>query len=443
MRSPDAVIIGAGPSGILVWEQLTAAGLNAVLLEAGPRGPRGGYAPPSDPGLWAYRQSRGAAALDWQRVHAVGGRSVEWGGFSFRFPQSVFEDGGWPYGARTLAPDYATVETWLGVVEGRLHAHHRRAARRLGWRLLPLRAARLGGRPWTARDAAGARAARPRHVALAFDWSGSSAAALRVAGPDGRERRMRAPCFVLAAGPVESARLLLASGLGRAVPRVGRGLVNHPTVGYMLVEPRPSLTPLTPHAFLDGALVPFTQGGFSLELIGPQPVSEPLRAELQKVGLSAGEAAQARVTYINGISESIPNEHCRVTLSRRETDSLGRPIPIVHLAMSAADRQRRARMKASCVALAQAMAEPGAELFLLRDPPASRYLFHEAGTCVMGRSDDAPCDPHGHLRAIDNVWIADASVFPSAGDRHPTLTILAHALRVARDVERHLRRGPR
>jgi choline dehydrogenase-like flavoprotein len=438
MRSPDAVIIGAGPTGILVWEQLAAAGLNAVLLEAGPRGPRGGYAPLSDPGLWAYRQGRGVAALDWRRVHAVGGRSVEWGGFSFRFPQSVFEDGGWPYGARTLAPDYAAAEAWLGVVEGRLHPHHRRAARRLGWRLLPLRGARLGQRPWTARDAAGARAARPRHVALAFDWSGGGAAALRVAGPDGRERRMRARCFVLAAGPVESARLLLASGLGRAAPRVGRGLVCHPTVGYMLVEPRPPLLPLSPHAFLDGGLVPFERQGFSLELIGPQPVSQPLRAELQKLGLSAGEAPQARVTYINGISESTPDERCRVTLSRTQTDNLGRPIPVVHLATSAVDRPRRARMKASCVALAEAMAEPGAELFLLRDPPASRYLFHEAGTCVMGRSDDAPCDPHGHLRAIDNVWIADASVFPSAGDRHPTLTILAHALRVARDVRRHL-----
>jgi choline dehydrogenase-like flavoprotein len=138
------------------------------------------------------------------------------------------------------------------------------------------------------------------------------------------------------------------------------------------------------------------------------------------------------------MSESAPNERSRITLSRTRTDTLGRPIPIVHLATTATDRQRRSRMKATCVAFAEALAEPDAELFLLHDPPASRYLFHEAGTCAMGRSNDAPCDPRGRLRAIDNVWIADASVFPSAGDRHPTLTILAHALRVARDVRRHL-----
>ena len=442
MSSPDTVIIGAGPSGILVWEQLTAAGLNAVLLEAGPGGPRGGYAPPSDPNVWAYRQARGAA-VDWARIHAVGGRTVAWGGLCFRFPQSVFEDGHWPYGARTLATDYATAETWLCVVEGRLQPHHRRAARRLNWPVLPLRGARLGGgRPWTARDAAGARAARTHHVALGFDCGCGSAIALRVAGPGGPERRMRARCFVLAAGPVESARLLLASGVGRTVPRVGQGLVSHPTVSYMLVEPQPAPSSQSPYALLDGALVPFADDRFSLEIVGPQPVTPAVRAELQRLGLASGKAAKARVTYISGMSESAPNERCRVTLSRTQTDTLGRPIPIVHLATTAIDRQRRSRMKAKCVAFAEALAEPGAELFLLHDPPASRYLFHEAGTCVMGRSNDAPCDPRGRLRAIDNVWVADASVFPSAGDRHPTLTILAHALRVARDVRRHLMETP-
>jgi choline dehydrogenase-like flavoprotein len=438
VSSPDIVIIGAGPSGILVWEQLTGAGLNAVLLEAGPSGPRGGYAPPSDPNVWAYRQARGAV-VDWARIHAVGGRTVAWGGLCFRFPQSVFDGGDWPYGARTLSPDYATAEAWLGVVEGRLQPHHRRAARRLGWPVLPLRGARLGGgRPWTARDTIGARAARTRHVALGFDCSCGSAVALRVAAPGGGLRRMRARCFVLAAGPVESARLLLASGIGRTVPRVGRGLVSHPTVSYMLVESGPLPSPPSPYALLDGALVPFADDRFSLEIVGPQPVTPSVRAELQKLGLSAGKAANARVTYINGMSESAPNERSRITLSRTRTDTLGRPIPIVHLATTATDRQRRSRMKATCVAFAEALAEPDAELFLLHDPPASRYLFHEAGTCAMGRSNDAPCDPRGRLRAIDNVWIADASVFPSAGDRHPTLTILAHALRVARDVRRHL-----
>ncbi|HEY4858856.1 MAG TPA: GMC oxidoreductase [Xanthobacteraceae bacterium] len=77
-------------------------------------------------------------------------------------------------------------------------------------------------------------------------------------------------------------------------------------------------------------------------------------------------------------------------------------------------------------------------MFLLEDATSARHLFHEAGTCAIGAGTSAPCDPWGRLRAIDNIWVADASVFPSAGDRHPTLTVLAHALRVARSVQRRL-----
>jgi len=38
------------------------------------------------------------------------------------------------------------------------------------------------------------------------------------------------------------------------------------------------------------------------------------------------------------------------------------------------------------------------------------------------------------------VGRADASVMPTAGDRHPTLTVLAHALRAADNVGRYLAR---
>jgi choline dehydrogenase-like flavoprotein len=279
------------------------------------------------------------------------------------------------------------------------------------------------------------------HVAVALDHQLGRARALHVIGPNGWQHRISARSFVLAAGPVESTRLLLASGVGRFVPRLGRGLVQHATVSYMLAEPHPLPSVASPHAQVAGAVVPFPGSGYSIEVVGPQPVTENLRAELQKVGHSFGKAAQPRVTFIYGICETAPNDGSRVTLSRTQTDVLGRPIPVIHLTTTGADRRRIGRMKASCIALAEALAQRGAELFLLHDAAPSRELFHEAGTCAMGSSIDDPCDPRGRLRAIDNLWIADASVFPSAGDRHPTLTVLAHALRVARDVQIHLMRG--
>jgi choline dehydrogenase-like flavoprotein len=49
----------------------------------------------------------------------------------------------------------------------------------------------------------------------------------------------------------------------------------------------------------------------------------------------------------------------------------------------------------------------------------------------MGNDESAVCDPTGRVRGLSNVWVADASVLRTAGDRHPTLTVLAHAQRAA------------
>jgi len=57
---------------------------------------------------------------------------------------------------------------------------------------------------------------------------------------------------------------------------------------------------------------------------------------------------------------------------------------------------------------------------------------HQAGTCRFGNDPatsvlDLDCRAH----EIDNLYITDASFFPSIGAMNPTLTIIANALRVA------------
>ena len=59
----------------------------------------------------------------------------------------------------------------------------------------------------------------------------------------------------------------------------------------------------------------------------------------------------------------------------------------------------------------------------------------------MGTDPHTPLDAWGHVRTLANVWVADASALPTAGDRHPTLTVVAHALRAADDVLRQLGTG--
>ena len=57
---------------------------------------------------------------------------------------------------------------------------------------------------------------------------------------------------------------------------------------------------------------------------------------------------------------------------------------------------------------------------------------HQCGTARMGEDPvtsvvDQDCRAHD----VENMWIVDASVFPSSGAVNPALTIAANALRVA------------
>jgi choline dehydrogenase-like flavoprotein len=42
----------------------------------------------------------------------------------------------------------------------------------------------------------------------------------------------------------------------------------------------------------------------------------------------------------------------------------------------------------------------------------------------------SPVDPEGRFRGLDNLYVADASVFPTAAAVNPSLTIAACALRL-------------
>jgi hypothetical protein len=73
-------------------------------------------------------------------------------------------------------------------------------------------------------------------------------------------------------------------------------------------------------------------------------------------------------------------------------------------------------------------------LYLGQDVPIGGTA-HQAGTMRFGSDPaesvlDLNCKAHG----IDNLYVTDASFFPSIGAVNPTLTIIANALRVADQV---------
>ena len=60
---------------------------------------------------------------------------------------------------------------------------------------------------------------------------------------------------------------------------------------------------------------------------------------------------------------------------------------------------------------------------------------HQNGTCRMG-TDPATSvlDPQCKAHQLDNLYLADASVFVSASAVNPSLTIIANSLRVAKHL---------
>jgi choline dehydrogenase-like flavoprotein len=120
-----------------------------------------------------------------------------------------------------------------------------------------------------------------------------------------------------------------------------------------------------------------------------------------------------------GLGEVIPDPENRVTLAD-ETDD--HAIPVARVTFSYGDNDR---------ALIAAMREDGARIM----EAAGAGNHHLLGTCRMGNDPatsvvDAGCCAHD----VDNLWICDGSVLPTAGAVNPSLTIQAIATRTARHV---------
>jgi choline dehydrogenase len=62
--------------------------------------------------------------------------------------------------------------------------------------------------------------------------------------------------------------------------------------------------------------------------------------------------------------------------------------------------------------------------------------FHPIGTCRMGRVDDplAVTDSSGKVHGVDNVYVADASIFPELPRANTNLTVVAVAERIAESL---------
>jgi len=68
------------------------------------------------------------------------------------------------------------------------------------------------------------------------------------------------------------------------------------------------------------------------------------------------------------------------------------------------------------------------------------YNWHPMGTLRMGLNPrDSACDLNLRLHSTENIYVADASVFPSGSNANPTFTALALGLRLANYLQERLK----
>lgn len=446
----DVVVVGGGAVGSLVASLLHGAGAKTLLLEAGPRAPRD---EPDD--AWRYRSDPQGAL--WLRARALGGRTHVWGGWCFRACEQNVVDAEragapWSIPLRSLDPYYARVERHLGVVGNRdglsvvpdgeclgpvaLHPRLSALSEALDLPVIAGRIARVDGRPWRGTDVLKAIDVRTDAPALRVVTRDGLVVGVEYHTADG-PRFVRAPRVVLAASAIETARLLCEHGgddeLAVTSSLVASYLVVHD--GRVDAAPGASNAALVPR-FVNvagGEARPYV-GGFSVEIQGPGDASVLGPHAAAMLDLADQSLDDKTLYLVSALGTMLPSRERTVRFDREDRDALGRPVPVLRLAPTDNDRAIGEEMKATCLAICEALGGADPLVVPLASPDgltlgAESLRRHDA-------RDRDDLDADGRWQRASGLYVADARHMPLVSDRHPTLTLLACAARTVDAVLR-------
>lgn len=257
---------------------------------------------------------------------------------------------------------------------------------------------------------------------------------------------LKAKVVVLAAGALATPTLLLNSrsvdwprGLANGSDWVGRNLMRH-LIDYIEVWPQPGGKITTPNKQIGLNDFYFWEGQKygTLQSAGSTPPVEVLtnqRGWQAKVLRLMSPATRRIYEHFSGglvlaaIMEDLPYLDNRVLPSDRPNVD-GRPRMRIQYRPHASEIERRAVFLRQ---LKEVLAPFRNIVF--RTAKSNGNLAHVCGTCRFGTDPKSSVlDPHNRAHEVDNLYVVDASFFPSSTGLNPSLTIAANALRVAAHI---------
>lgn len=510
----DVCVIGAGPAGLTVAAELAEAGATVTVLEAGgsayDRHDRSNLRKIMIDHLWgaqslARGRNRGEPyyPLRMSRARGVGGSTNALMAHGLRArPLDPIDfrprfDTGWPIPYTEFAEHLATAELRAGLrTPGTNPIDWAPQQPEIGSSAFDSMVAapfRHGERQHLQRLAADlATTPQPLLVTSAtvvgFDMDpGGLVTAVTAVGPGGGSFRVEAQVFVLAAGGIDNARLLLASrpalyAMDGAAASVGRNFMEHLhyVAGYLIPESPAAFAeigrlfgdPMHPSCWLAANDDVVLDRGLLRVGIAAVPVHEqsldpavPAAGELARIApygpygwrsrltqaaravrgirqvFNAGMARlrhQPRTIYaLPVMTEQPPNPESRVVLGSG-SDRLGMALPELQWRV-ANDEFVAARRTVELLAGDVERAGLGRVTSLwdqgMQRPTVVTGGWHHMGTTAMSTSSEmGVVDRNCRVYGINNLYVAGSSVFPTSGYANPTLTLVALAARLGQHL---------
>jgi len=259
---------------------------------------------------------------------------------------------------------------------------------------------------------------------LESDQQGRVTAALLEDG-----KRLVASLFVVAAGAVQSAALLLRSanekcptGLANRSDQVGRNFMNHNCSAVLALHPlRKNRSVYQKTLMLNdfyersGSRPPLG----NVQMLGK--ITGPILAATTRLPRPIAHLIAARSFDFYAMSEDLPNPESRVTVQNGQ----------IRLDWQRSNWEAHTRLVKELKRVLRRVGFP----IVLSQAFDRRTPSHQCGTARLGNDPassvvNSDCRSHDHR----NLFIVDASVLPTSAAVNPALTIAALALRAGRHI---------